>query len=89
MSRFKAAKKKNPYDALPKEWKDAAAGYSEQQINDAIAVVAKNEELNRKAKADDVDLKNLQLEVREAALPYREATKMNRLKTAYLIEMLS
>jgi hypothetical protein len=81
--------KKNPFDALPKEWKDKIAGFGEQQINDEIAVVAKNEELNRKAKADDVDLKNMQLEVREASAPYRDATKMNRLKTAYLIEMLA
>jgi tRNA A37 threonylcarbamoyltransferase TsaD len=78
--------KKSPYEKLPEEWKNAAMAMSYEALDEAIANIAKNEDDNQKAKADDVDLASLREQVKDVASPYTEATKSNKLKTQYLIE---
>lgn len=81
-------KDKSPYEDLPQEWKDSVAAKSISEINDEIATVAKRQDENLKAMKDDPDLENLKWQVKEATTPYREATKMNKLKVSYAIEVL-
>lgn len=81
-------KDKSPYDDLPQEWKDSVASKSIDEINDEIANITKRQEENLKALKDDPDLENLKWQVKEASAPYREATKANKLKVSYAIEIL-
>lgn len=81
-------KNKSPYEDLPQDWKDSVAAKSISEINDEIASVAKRQDENVKAMKDDPDLENLKWQVAEASAPYREATKLNKLKISYAIEVL-
>lgn len=80
--------KKSPYDSLPSEWKESVSSMSLAQIDDEIVKVAKAQEDNLKAMKDDPDLENLKWQVKEASAPYRDATKANKLKISYAIEMI-
>lgn len=81
-------KDKNPFEDLPSEWRDSVSGMSREQIDEEIAKVAKSEDENQKAKKDDPDLENLKWQVKEATAPYREASKMNKLKISFAIQVL-
>lgn len=81
-------KNKSPYEDLPQDWKDSVGSKSIAEINDEIATIAKREQENLKAMKDDPDLENLKWQVKEAAGPYREASKANKLKVQYAIEVL-
>lgn len=81
-------KNKDPFEDLPSEWRDSVSGMGREQIDEEIAKVAKNEDENQRAKKDDPDLQNLKWQVKEASAPYREATKMNKLKISYAIQVL-
>jgi hypothetical protein len=80
--------KKNPFDDLDADFKDSVDGKSDSEINEMIAKVAKDEELNRRHKADDEDLKERQEQAKLAGAVYAEATKAYKLKTAYLYDVL-
>jgi hypothetical protein len=84
----KKSDKKSPYDSLPMEWKESVSSMSLAQIDDEIVKTAKLQEDNVKAMKDDPDLENLKYQVKEVAAPYREATKANKLKISYAIEMI-
>lgn len=80
--------KKDPFDILPEDFKDSVQGKSDAEINEMIAKVAKDEELNRRCKAEDQDLKEKQEQAKLAGQGYADATKMNKTKTAYLYDVL-
>lgn len=81
-------KNKDPFADLPGEWRESVSSMSREQIDDEIAKVAKNEDENLRAKKEDPDLQNLKWQVKEASAPYREGTKMNKLKIRYAIQVL-
>jgi hypothetical protein len=84
----KIKKIKDPFQDLPEEWKDACAGEDVGAINARIAEVAKAEALNRQAKDEDVDLARAKEEAKIAGQQYSDATKMNRLKVKYAMQVL-
>ena len=89
MGRPKGSKngEKSPYASLPDEWKNTAAAKTYEEIDEELAKVAKAQDENKKTEADDVDLASLKEQVKDASAPYRDATKANKLKTSYLIEV--
>jgi hypothetical protein len=81
-------KKADPFEAIPEDWRDAVADMTPDEINMRIADVAKNEQENLKAKAEDVDLANLKEQVTDANAPYKEASNINKLKIRYAMQVL-
>lgn len=81
-------KNKDPFADLPSEWRDSITAMGRESIDEEIAKVAKQEDENVRAKKDDPDLQNLKWQVKEASAPYREATKMNKLKISFAIQVL-
>lgn len=84
-----AKTKKDPYEALPTEWKDALEGMGPDELKQRLAEVAKSEEANQSAKKADEDLNNLKEQVKNASLGYNEVSKVNRLKTKLVIRHLA
>ena len=87
MGRPKGSGTKSPYAELGDEWKDRVSALSYAELDAEIAEIAKNESENQQAKRDDADLASLKEQVKDASAPYREATKANKLKTQYAIEI--
>jgi len=87
MANFKKAKK-DPFADLDAEFKDMIASSSIEIINNKIAEVAKNQEENLRAMADDQDLQEKKEAVKMASEGYRDASKMNRLKVIYAMRVL-
>lgn len=79
---------KDPFDALPEDFKDAMASASPELIKDTIAKVAMADADLRKAQEEDEDLASKKEQVKFASEPYREGFKMNRLKINYLKQVL-
>ena len=79
---------KDIFEDLDSDWKDAVATMSVDDINSRIAEVAKAEELNQRAKEDDLDLARLKEEVATAGAQYKEATKANKLKIKFAMRVL-
>ncbi len=80
--------KKDKYAELAPEFKDSVQGKTDEQLNDILAKVAKDEELNRRNKDLDEQLKEAILAAKEAGLQYRDASKTNKLKTSYIYDTL-
>lgn len=80
--------KKDPYSELPNEFKEKVEGASDEGLMEILGEVAKNEELNRRLKADDQDLQEKKSQYDFAGEGYKEATKANRLKTRYVYDIL-
>lgn len=80
--------KKNPYDLIDEEWKNAVNGATPADINSRISEVAKAEELNQRLKGEDEDLANRKAEAKDAGQQYADATKVNKLKITYAVEVL-
>lgn len=80
--------KKDEFADLPADWKDEVVAMTRESIDEEIAKVAKQEQENVDAKKADPDLENLKWQVKEASAPYREASKMNKLKIKYAIQVL-
>lgn len=87
MANFKKVKK-DPFADLDAEFKDMIASSSIEIINNKIAEVAKNQEENLRAMADDQDLQEKKEAVKMASEGYRDASKMNRLKVIYAMRVL-
>ena len=83
-----AKEKKDPFAAIPEEWRDAVAASTVEQIDARIAELAKNEEENQNNKKEDEDLAEKKEAVKFAAEGYREATKMYKLKMKYVMRVL-
>lgn len=75
--------KKNPFDDLPQDFKDAMENMSDEEIKQAMANVAISEQQNQDAKRDDQDLAEKLEAAKFAGEGYREASKMNKLKIKY------
>lgn len=89
MARGPKKEKKNKFDDLPQEWKDALDGASLEELKTKVADVAKTEVLNQSAMKADQDLNEKKELVKEASAGYRDLTKLNKLKLAYLTQMMA
>ena len=81
--------KKQPFDELSPEFKDAARGADSTKLKEQLTEIALNEQLNLASQKADQDLKSLKDQVKDASAGYREVTKINKLKTKFIIEQLS
>lgn len=80
--------KKDKFADLPKEFKEAVSSEKDDALNARISTLAKNEELNQKAKKEDEDLNNLKDRVAVASAGYKEATKAYKLKMKFIMSVL-
>lgn len=88
VKRGRGRPKKEPWSDLDPEFKENVESATDAEINEIIAKVAKDEELNRRLKADDEDLKEKQEQAKLAGEQYATATKANKLKIAYCYDLL-
>ena len=82
-------KKKQPFEDLDQDFKDTVANMKDEEIKTKLCEVAINEHENRQAKKQDMDLQQKQEAYQLAGEIYREATKMNKLRTAYCYDILA
>lgn len=75
-------------DKMP-EFAGEVAGLSIEQLNSRLSELAKSRELNSDAKEADEELENTRKLVSELGAPYRDAEKALKLKSKYLIKMIS
>jgi hypothetical protein len=79
---------KDPFADLPAEFKDKLASMNEVDIRKEVSKVALDEEENVRLKEEDLDLKALKEQVKEASKVYRESSKENRLKIKFARRVL-
>lgn len=79
---------KDPFSAVPEEFKEAVVGMSAEEIDARIAKVAKDQVELMRAKKEDQDLEEKKVSYREAGLVYREGSKLNRVKIEYCKSIL-
>ena len=87
--KFKKKALKDPFSALPETFKDGCASAQTGELQERLAQTAKSEEQNQSAMKADVDLKAKVEQANVARQPYKETTKLNRLKTQYIIRILA
>lgn len=83
-----ARPKKDPYSNLDDEFKAKVEAANDEQLIEILGEVAKNEELNRRNKADDQDLQEKAAAKDMAEEQYKDASKANKLKTRYIYDLL-
>lgn len=88
VKRGRGRPKKEAWADLSEEFKDSTQGKSEQELRNMVALVAMQEEENKKNMKEDQHLQELKVQVKDASAGYREATKINTLKVRYLKETL-
>lgn len=76
-------------DLIEPTFRDSLNGANLEALRAKYAEVKKDEEANQTAKAADEDLKNKKDAVEAASVGYKDLTKRNKLKTKYLIRLLS
>lgn len=81
-------KKKAPFEDLDQDFKDTVANMKEEEIRAKLSEIAINQHQNLEAKKQDQDLEQKKVEYGVAGEIYREATKMNRLRTSYCYSIL-
>jgi hypothetical protein len=81
--------KKVPFSELPESFKDAMVSSSPEELQKQLADIHKDDERNLAAKKADQDLKEKQEQVKVAAQGYNDVTKLNKLKTAFIIQLLA
>lgn len=79
---------KGKFDSLAEEFKEEIEKADAAAIDAKIAEVAKNEEENLKLKKEDQHLAEVKIQYDDAKAGYVEATKANKLKIKYCIEIL-
>jgi hypothetical protein len=80
--------KKNKFDDLNEDWKKHVEGLSDlESLKTEVATVAKQEFLNQSTMKADQDLNEKKDAVKVASSGYREVTKTNKLKLAYLTQL--
>lgn len=89
MPRGPSKMKKNKFDDLPQDWKDALESSSLDELKSKVAEVAKTEFLNQSEMKADQDLNEKKELVKVASAGYREVTKLNKLKLSYLTQMMA
>jgi len=80
--------KKERFADLDGDFKDIAAALNEAELRDRIANVSLDQEALMEDKSQDTDLEVKREAARDAGAIYREGTKMNKLRIAYLRQML-
>ena len=80
---------KDPFDALPVEFKDAMGAAQPEELVTRLADVSKEEERNQAAMKADGDLKSKRADASYAAQSYRDQSKINKLKTKFIIRVQS
>ncbi len=81
--------KKDPFDALPPEFKEAAASASSDVLKAQMGLISTDEQLNLAAMKADQDLKEKQNAAKLAKQGYSEVSKINKLKTRFIVVQLS
>lgn len=81
--------KKNPFDALPEDFKDAVTSASLDQLKVKLSEVTKSDEQNISAAKADQDLQEKKEALKNAAEGYREVAKTNKLKKKFIIQSMS
>jgi hypothetical protein len=76
------------FEQLPVEWRDKVATMTVEDLNAALAEVAKNENENQLNKENDQDLAEKKESYSFASAQYKEATTANKLRTKFLIRVL-
>jgi len=79
---------KDKFADLAPEFKDSVEGATDDKILTLLGEVAKSEELNQRSMNDDEDLAQKKEQAKFAGEGYAEATKANKLKRAYLYNVL-
>lgn len=79
---------KDPFAAIPEEFRDTASNMDETGIRRLIAQTTLNNEELREAQENDEDLQSQKESLKIAQEPYREGFKMNRLKIRFLKQVL-
>jgi len=80
--------KKDPFEALDTDFKDAIASSNVADIRNRIAKIAMDQVELMKAKSEDEDLRAKVEEVKIASEQYREGTKLNKLRIMYAKQVL-
>jgi len=87
MARAKMSLNEKVQKELP-EFAGEVASLTAQELNNRLAELAKGAEQNEQAKEDDEELADTQAKASELAAPYKDAKKMIRLKSRYIIGLL-
>lgn len=85
---MKLKKAKDPFEAVPEEFKDAIAGMSVLDIKQRIANVALDQVELMKLKKEDQDLEEKKVAFKEAGALYREGSRLNKSKIEFCKFML-
>jgi hypothetical protein len=79
---------KDKFAELPPEFKDKVEGAKDEEIISLLGEVAKSEELNMRLMNEDEDLSAKKEQAKFAGEVYSDTTKANKLKRAYLYNVL-
>lgn len=80
--------KKDQFDDIEEEFKDAVAGMTTDEIRSQIVKVSLNQMELMEAKKQDQDLADKREAFNEASAIYREGSKQNRLKLEFCKRVL-
>lgn len=89
MERGKKGTKKDEFEALPQDFKDAVSAAGLDELKGRLSDVAKAEEENQSAKKADADLNDKKELAKLAASGYVELTKLHKLKRKFIIRNLA
>ncbi len=81
--------KRNKFEDLPQDFRDVVEASNKEILQEKLATVAKNIELNAAAMKADQDLSEKRAAVVSAASAYAQARKALRLQAEYIIIALS
>lgn len=82
-------KKKMPFEDLDQDYKDNVAAMTDEEVRQELSKIGINEHENKENKKLDQDLESKKVVYNEAGEIYREASKANKLRTAYCYDMLA
>lgn len=80
--------KKDIWADLPDEFKALIDGSDESQCRQSLSEIGISQDLLMQAKKDDGDLAEKAAAFKDASAIYRDGSKMNKLKTRYVVERL-
>lgn len=81
--------KKDPFEDLDEDFKNAVASMSEQEIRQKISSVALNQVALLEAKDNDQDYQQKKEDASIAGEVYRDGTKMNKIRISFCKRVLS
>lgn len=83
-----AKEKKDRFDLIEQEWRDAVMGMAPEEIKKRVAETALNQAELLRAKKEDQDLAEKHEAYKDATMMYREQTKLNRAKIDFCKSIL-